>query len=202
KPIGAIDYEYSTLTFAISDPDRSITNTLLKGRAALFGKETVIKRWVDKPLLVQCSHCHALGHSKTSKACRLAKDSVKCHICGGTHSSEQHHQRCPRLHVVAGICDCKHFKCINCQKTGHDCRNKLCPARDLFRPRSSHKPRRPRGKGKARDVATEEIPAEDAHVEEAPNAPDDDLYAHPPPPFPQTMPQARIILPTTNADNP
>ena len=45
------------MTFAISDPDGAITSTLLKGRAALFGKEVTIQRWVDKPLLVQCSRC-------------------------------------------------------------------------------------------------------------------------------------------------
>jgi hypothetical protein len=207
KPLGAIDYEYSTLTFAISDPDGSITNTLMRGRAAIFGKEIVIKRWVDKPLLIQCSHCHALGHSKVFKACRLAKDSVKCHICGGAHKSEQHNQRCPRLHTVAGICDCKHFKCLNCQKTGHDCRNKLCPARDLFRPRASHRPRRPRGKGKAREVAREEAVGEEPPVGEASQATNDvdddgDLYDLPPPPSPRTRPQPRIVLPSTSADNP
>jgi hypothetical protein len=211
KPLGAIDFEYSTLTFAISDPDGAITDTLLKGRAALFGKETVIKRWVDKPILVQCSHCHALGHTKASRACRLAKDSVRCHICGGAHNAEQHNQRCPRLHAVAGICDCKHFKCLNCLKTGHDCRNKLCPARDNFRPRTGHKPRRPRGRGRAREVGTETGPARETPAEEIPageipaeeaNDPDGDLYALPPPPAPRTSPRPRIVLPTTAAVNP
>jgi len=212
KPIGAIDWEYSTLTFAISDPGGAITESLLLGRAAIFGKEIVLKRWVDKPVLIQCSHCHRLGHSKVSKACRLSKDSVMCHICGGAHKSEQHNQRCPRIHAVAGICDCTHFKCINCMKTGHDCRNKLCPARDNFRPRAGHKPRRPRGNGRTRDAAMEDAPAEEpfaeaARVEEAPlDLDDDDLYAVPPPPFTppvfQPMPRARIILPDTTPDNP
>jgi hypothetical protein len=209
KPVEAIDYEYSTLTFAISDPGGTITDSLLLGRAALFGKETVLKRWVDKPILTQCSHCHRLGHSKVSKACRLSKDSVMCYICGGAHMSEQHNQRCPRLHAVAGICDCTHFKCINCMKTGHDCRNKLCPARDLYRPRAGRKPRKPRGNGRTWNAAMEEAPAgvppaEVAHAEEAPLDLDDDLYAVPPPPFtpPVFPPRARIILPDTTPDNP
>jgi hypothetical protein len=42
KPVERIKSDYSTITFAILDPDGSITSTLLKGRAALFRKEVVI----------------------------------------------------------------------------------------------------------------------------------------------------------------
>ena len=150
KPIDRIETDYSTVTFAISDPDGAITSTLLKGRAELFGKEVEIHRWVDKPALVQCLHCHALGHIKTSRACPLGKDLVKCYICGGSHQSETHNQKCARKHVVAGICDCRHFKCLNCHKTGHNCKDTLCPARDLFR-RPRRKSRKPKGKGKDKD---------------------------------------------------
>ena len=78
----------------------------------------------------------------------LARDSVKCHICGGTHPSKSHNQSCPRKHTVVGICDCTHFKCINCHKTGHHCRDVRCPARDLFHPCQSHRPRKSKGKGR------------------------------------------------------
>jgi hypothetical protein len=67
KPTNRIDADYSTVTFAISDPDSLLTNALLKGRAALFGKNVIIQRWVDKPALVQCSHCHMLGHIRSSR---------------------------------------------------------------------------------------------------------------------------------------
>src|SRR6266436_1179126 len=130
KSVDSIDSYHSSVTFAISDPDRSITNTLLAGRAALFGKEVSIEKWVDKPVLVQCSHCHTLGHIKSSRACPLSKDSVKCYRCGGAHLSELHNQRCQRKHAEAGICDCTHFKCLNCHHSGHNCRDTCCPARD------------------------------------------------------------------------
>ena len=120
KPIDRIETDYSTVTFAISDPDGAITSTLLKGRAALFGKEVEIQRWVDKPALVQCLHCHALGHIKTSRACPLGKDSVKCYICGGSHQSETHNQKCARKHVVAGICDCRHFMLRHARSGGNE----------------------------------------------------------------------------------
>jgi hypothetical protein len=170
---------YSTVTFAISDPDGSITSNLLNGRAAMFGKEVIVQRWVDKPALVQCSHCHALGHIKTSRACPLGKDSAKCYKCGGSHLSEMHDQKCKRTHAVAGICDCSHFKCLNCHKTGHNCKDKRCPARDLYRPR----PNRKRGKPK-RTSWTEDWDPETGPDKVPPNPStedhldsDEDLYA-------------------------
>ena len=94
RPVERITTAYSTITFAISDPDGSITNTLLDNRAALFGKEVTVSKWIDKPILIQCSLCHALGHNKASRACPLGKDSVKCYKCGGTHKSENHDHHC------------------------------------------------------------------------------------------------------------
>ena len=150
KPIGEINSTYSTITFAISDPDGAAASTLFKERTALFGKEVTLRKWIDKPALVQCSRCHALGHMKTSKACPLGRDSVKCHICGGAHKSEEHNQKCPRVHTVAGICDCKNYKCLNCQNHGHHCRDPKCPARERYRPRHARKTGRGRNKGKER----------------------------------------------------
>ena len=103
KLVEQINSPYSLVTFAISNPDGTITSTLLNGQAALFGKEVTIQRWVDKPLLVQCSCYHALGHIKISRACPLEKDSIKCYRCGSTHLSEKHNQHCPRKHVIAGL---------------------------------------------------------------------------------------------------
>ena len=158
KPTERISGDYSTITFAISDSDGSIANTLLSGRAALFGKEVEVQRWVEKPALVQCSRCHILGHIKTSRACPLDKDSVRCYICEGSHQTEAHDQNCHWNHAVAGICDCKHFKCINCHKTGHNSRDPWCPARDLFCPRTNHRQRKSKNKGKKREWYLEEGP--------------------------------------------
>ncbi len=150
RPVNHIHSSYSTITFAFSDPDGSITGALLKGRSALFGKEVKIQKWIDKPLLVQCLRCHALGHTRASRACTLSQNSVRCHTCGGSHPSEEHDQQCPCKHVVAGKCDCTHYKCINCQQPGHDCRDKRCPAREQYRPQRME---RARDKGKGQDLA-------------------------------------------------
>ena len=194
KPVNSIASSYSTITFAVSDPDGSITSTLLNGRTALFGKEVRVQKWIDKPLLVQCSRCHALGHNKASKACPLSRDSVRCYICGGAHRSEEHDQCCTRKHVVAGICDCTHFKCINCQKPGHHCQDEKCPARNLFRPRNTKRAERAREKGKGRDPAEGPgLPPARARVEEI-NEQNYDLFNPPPSPTNPTGPQTRAAL--------
>ena len=149
--------DYSSVTFAVSDPDGSIASTLISSRAALFGKEVSIRKWIDKPAFIQCSRCHTLGHNKASKSCTLSKESIRCHKCGGAHPSEEHDKLCPKKHQVAGICDCKH-KCLNCCNYGHDCKDPRCPARDQFRPRNARKPRK--GKAKAKPVEMENYPYE------------------------------------------
>ena len=55
KPIGTINFIYSSITFAISDPNGATNNALMTGHAALFGKKVLIKKWIDNPPLVQCS---------------------------------------------------------------------------------------------------------------------------------------------------
>lgn len=141
---------YSSVTFAISDPDGTLANTLLNNRAALFGKEVSVRKWIDKPAFIQCSRCHALGHNKASRACTLSKESVKCYICGGAHLSENHHKQCTKKHTVAGICDCKR-RCLNCHNFGHDCKDQKCPARDQYRPKNTRRPKA-KGKPKPRDM--------------------------------------------------
>jgi hypothetical protein len=44
KPIEQLPACYSTITFAISDPDGSYMNTLIKGHPALFDKEVKIQK--------------------------------------------------------------------------------------------------------------------------------------------------------------
>jgi hypothetical protein len=153
RPVGQILSLYSSITFAFSDPDGAILSALLKGRPAIFGKEVRIQKWIERPLLVQCSRCHALGHNKASKACPLSHDSAKCYICGNAHRLDEHNQRCPSKHAVVGICDCTNYKCINCLKPGHNCRDESCPARDQYRPRNRKAAGRPKDKGKQQDPA-------------------------------------------------
>ena len=150
KLLECISPPYTPITFAFSDPNGTITNKILLDWTALFGKEIMIEKWIDKPPLIQCLHCHVLGHPKLSKACPLSKDSVKCHFCGGAHKSEEHDQKCLGNHAVTGICNCKHYKCLNCHKPGHNCRDVRCPAWDLYRPKPPCNTGKCKDKGKGR----------------------------------------------------
>jgi hypothetical protein len=154
KPVEQIQYGYTLLTFAFSDPDGLTTKQLLKDRQALFGKQVQIEWWVDKPLLVQCGKCHALGHNASSKACRLPRESVKCYICGKGHLADAHNRECPRSkqHKVAGACDCR-LQCLTCNKVGHNTRDKTCPAREGYRSRKT----RPNTKGKNVEQRPDEV---------------------------------------------
>ena len=194
---------YSSVTFAISDPDGSISATLTNNRAALFGKEVTIRKWIDKPAFIQCSRCHALGHNKASRVCTLSKESVRCYKCGGSHNSEEHDIRCPKKHSVAGICDCRRI-CLNCHNPGHDCKDPRCPARDQYRPRTA---RKPKGKSKTKPIDLEHNLykwAEDWEAgrrdfgndedwdEEAPGHP----FSNYPPPSPQVHTAPTLPAPT------
>ena len=123
-----------TVTFAISDPDGCTTEALLARCSAMFGKEVMVQKWGERPLLVQCSCCHSLGHNKSSKMCTLSTNSVKCYICGMAQKSEDHDQKCLKEHAVAGICNCCHYKCLNCCNPGHHCRDGRCPAWEQYQP--------------------------------------------------------------------
>lgn len=159
KPVSQMSSYYSSLTFAFSDPDGAITKQLMGSRQALFGKQVQIERWVDKPLLLQCSRCHTLGHASSSKVCRLPTDSVRCYICGKGHLADAHNRECARSrqHKVAGVCDCKP-QCISCNKVGHHARDTTCPAREGYRSRRSRPSSKNKGKEKAHpppDLTTE-----------------------------------------------
>lgn len=140
RSVGSLNHAYLSITFVILDPDGLTTNILINSRSVLFSKDVTVWKWIDKPMLIQCFRCHTLGHNKAFKSCMLDKDSVKCFICGETHRSDKHTVISIALtsnvqHTVAGLCNCKHFKCLNCHKPGHHCRNASCHNRDLYRPK-------------------------------------------------------------------
>jgi hypothetical protein len=94
RPVEHISSPYSSITFAFSDPDGSITAKLLKGRHRLFGKEVHLEKWLDKPPLVQCSCCHKLGHTAASRSCLVPKGDIKCACCAGHHTTDNHAHFC------------------------------------------------------------------------------------------------------------
>ncbi|KAH9962493.1 hypothetical protein BGW80DRAFT_1463515 [Lactifluus volemus] len=134
KPRDRILGNYSSATFAFSDPDHLITDTLFKSPLAMFGKAITVRKFVNRPPLTQCDRCWKLGHMANQPACKLNQDTTRCYICGKSHNSVDHGAKCPhhKQHKDAGICDCRP-KCINCGKEGHLCLDPLCPDRENFR---------------------------------------------------------------------
>ena len=143
---------YSSISFTFSDPDGTISSKLLNGRHGLFGKEVCIERWLDKPLLVQCSCCHTLGHTASSHQCTVPKGDSRSAKCGGAHTMETYTRHCKGRHMVARTCNCK-LPCLSCGSKDHDCRSHKCPAWDNFWTHCC----RPMDKGKGRANTGPEI---------------------------------------------
>ena len=140
-----IQGQYSSVTFAFSDPDRSITKGILAKPVPMFGREVRAVEFIDRPPLVICGRCHLLGHQTGSQVCKVKPDQVRCAHCGGAHKTEEHAVNCKkaRTHRIAGICDCNPF-CLNCKGNGHISTDPTCPRRKDFYVRK--KSRRPRNR--------------------------------------------------------
>ncbi|KAI0251598.1 hypothetical protein BJV78DRAFT_1312886 [Lactifluus subvellereus] len=135
---------YSSVTFAFSDPDRSITKSILARPIPMFGREIRAVEFIDRPPLVICNRCHLLGHQSGSQACKVKPGQVRCKQCGGAHRLEEHPTLCKRhkKHKLAGVCDCTPF-CLNCHQHGHISTDPACLRRKDFYVRK--RTRRPRG---------------------------------------------------------
>ncbi|KAI9428642.1 hypothetical protein BJY52DRAFT_1200855 [Lactarius psammicola] len=99
----------------------------------MFGSRSQFFITGDKPFFTQCGRCHEIGHATNAPACKLGPNSVKCHICGGSHTGTDHGFHCKATtHVVAGQCNCQ-FPCLLCGGR-HNARSPKCPLRGGFKP--------------------------------------------------------------------
>ncbi|KAH9023458.1 hypothetical protein EDB84DRAFT_1617424 [Lactarius hengduanensis] len=125
--------ETATVLIAYADPKGEVTRQALTEGIWMFGNQVKFVRAGNKPTLIQCGRCHELGHNRSSRLCKLPKNALRCHRCGGGHHSDQHDFECKAIHAVAGTCDCR-LKCILCGKTGHNARSRDCHKRGDFAP--------------------------------------------------------------------
>ncbi|KAH9979386.1 hypothetical protein BGW80DRAFT_1455101 [Lactifluus volemus] len=98
KPRDRILGNYSSATFAFSDPDHLITNTLFNSPLAMFGKAITVCKFVNRPPLTQCDRCWKLGHMANQPVCKLNQDTIRCYICVPPSSTTQ---RCWYLQLPA-----------------------------------------------------------------------------------------------------
>lgn len=129
-----ISKKYAALTFSVHDPDGSLTKEILQSPIGAFGARALPRRFESRPPLRQCARCHRLGHTASDPGCQLKRDAVRCYLCAGTHTADDHPTNCRRAsqHEEHGICNCP-VKCINCRKAGHHALDLTCPDRARFR---------------------------------------------------------------------
>ena len=102
-----------SISFAFLDEDRSHLKDMTHNPPFMFGRQTHIHKFVSCPLIQQCQCCWSLDH--TTSGCRQGDNAVICPICGGAHTHEQHHGRCPNAtHHTDLHCTCPPT-CINCR---------------------------------------------------------------------------------------
>lgn len=103
----------------------------------LFGRETTVRAFENRPTLIQCGRCLRLGHSIPN--CKRSKTFIACAKCGGPHLTAIHKYHCN----VRGAkhrgqhCDCPPscFLCLEKGRPGKDhiATDELCPLRKNFR---------------------------------------------------------------------
>ncbi|KAI9447302.1 hypothetical protein BJY52DRAFT_1193406 [Lactarius psammicola] len=119
----------STVQIAFINEDGSRSQAAKRHGVGMFGLRVGYFSMGNTPFFSQCGRCHAIGHVTGAPACRLAPNSVKCHICGGAHLGTEHNFHCKATtHVIAGQCNCR-FKCLLCGQAGHNARSPKCPKR-------------------------------------------------------------------------
>jgi hypothetical protein len=144
----------ATVIAVILDVDNSTCQRASSEGVCMFSRRIKFVRAGASPSLVQCSHCHEIGHYYTSPKCRWT--TSRCYRCGGSHDARDHDFECKKQHKVVGVCDCVP-KCFLCKNSGHHAREKGCPVRGDFVP-----PRLPRA------APVEAQPTvEDAHKSDA-----------------------------------
>jgi len=124
---------HGSISFAFLDKDGSCFQRLVRNPLFLFGNRTTkVCKYISCPVLLECSHCHWLGH--TTQHCSLPKTHLVCPICGQNHKEEEHTVKCPNVaNHIGTACSCPPV-CINCirakkshQAKGHQASSPSCP---------------------------------------------------------------------------
>ncbi|KAF6742655.1 Gag-like protein [Ephemerocybe angulata] len=106
---------------------------LIKKELLIYGQKCVIQAARASPGTPLCQTCWKWGHP--TKACQ---GRLRCPICGGPHSQNEHRHQCggckgnakanpPVLPTPPGA-ECPHsWKCLACRRDGHRVFDRKCP---------------------------------------------------------------------------
>jgi len=129
---------HGSISFAFLDEDGLKLQRLIRNPPFLFGNRTTkVRKYISCPLLLECMHCHRLGH--LAQRCSVPSTCLVCPICGQNHKEEDHTAKCPNVAQHVGTaCSCPPV-CINCiwakksaQAKGHHAASLSCPLRSNF----------------------------------------------------------------------
>ncbi|KAH9043568.1 hypothetical protein EDB84DRAFT_1559176 [Lactarius hengduanensis] len=133
RNIISIDTATATVVFAYIDPAGKVAKEAKNTGIFMFNYGTKFVFAGDSPRPKQCGRCFLIGHITNAPECRW-NGKNRCVRCGLDHHHDDHNTSCTATtHKSADRCDCV-FKCLLCGKTGHNARNRKCPARGDFPP--------------------------------------------------------------------
>ena len=101
----------------VNNSGKVIADALQQG-IFMFGEQVKFVITGNSPHLIQCSHCHQLGHPSCSPRCKLHPAAVKCYQYSRSHHSDHHDYKCKGMHCMLGPCNCKP-KCLLCGTMSH-----------------------------------------------------------------------------------
>ncbi|KAH9021582.1 hypothetical protein EDB85DRAFT_2152297 [Lactarius pseudohatsudake] len=222
RDIMKIDTATATVIFAYIDPAGKVAKEAKNAGIFMFNYGVKFVFAGDSPRPKQCGRCFLIGHVTNAPECRW-NGKNRCVRCGLDHHHDDHNISCTATtHKSADRCDCV-FKCILCGKTGHNARNRKCPARGDFPPpraappvnqdgaaQGTPAPKQPKSILKrptelpssppTARLDDDEPPLFDSATLAAETTPPKET-AQPPKPAP-SRPKARIVLPETDTAKP
>ena len=112
---------YSSVVFATDDEEKA--NKLLREvkSLAVFGRYAFLRRYADRPPVVQCKRCWSYEHTTTT--CKAK--SPRCGLCGENHTEAEHGNECKECEAEAEMetdnpKPCMHnLRCLHCKEGEH-----------------------------------------------------------------------------------
>jgi hypothetical protein len=127
---------HSSIVFAVEDEEQA--NYLLREVKSLaaFGRSVFLRRFADRPPVIQCKKCQDYDHYST--ACEATKQA--CRLCGEDHTETEHRANCATCLTEKenGAMEtdntlCMHnLRCKHCKGKGsddHPSDSRRCPVR-------------------------------------------------------------------------
>jgi hypothetical protein len=125
---------YSSIVFATTSVEEADTILREVKTFAAFGRNVFLRRYADRPPVIQCKTCWAFGHMST--ACNAK--TVRCRLCGQDHTEADHARECEECKAggeddmdvenARDRCCTHNLHCFHCRDP-HPADARRCPER-------------------------------------------------------------------------